>query len=600
LSYLAFVTQTQQEIDFEMTTTGSTNPSASPQPSYLELITRRESIHRRLDEVQIPHKLSLSKRGSQSDDVCTNLNVPLFNNSAKSLDTHRDFLLKEMQWLAADYSAERKRHIAVGRKISSSVLNYFTTKHVRQQKEIILAKQKTKKLANKISKLQQSQFWSKLEKLITYKQKLHHIQQRNHAMNRELIQLIKQTEKFAAESSVFSEILPGVIEDNTCSISRTSDIKQTSDNDQVKQENEMIDKWSPVRATENHPSSLSTLSGQKRDTSSLVKVALSPRKESSVRSFKSDDNNKPRYSTRSKRTVRFGVASEGSETTLDVTNSTQSPSTQKKVKSTSKKQKRLRYDPINDDDEDYVSHELQDDETTMELEECLPQDITHQEEIRLLQEESEISIEELRAQYSSIYGSHHDEMVEDEKDDEMVDDEKDDEMVDDEKDDEMVDDEKDDEMVEDEKDDEMVEDGHDDEIDEEKRTLHQAPPNLNARANSDMVVDADMVETDELTLTENDKISGRENQPDEDCQNFSQFDETEVTTRPFLMAPWLKIREYQLVGLSWLTSLHLRGLNGILADGTLWAVRLLCSTSSQLQISSELNYAAFRDGTPVV
>jgi E1A-binding protein p400 len=39
-----------------------------------------------------------------------------------------------------------------------------------------------------------------------------------------------------------------------------------------------------------------------------------------------------------------------------------------------------------------------------------------------------------------------------------------------------------------------------------------------------------------------------------------------VLTRPFLLASWVKLRNYQHIGLNWLVSLQTRRLNGILAD----------------------------------
>ena len=39
-----------------------------------------------------------------------------------------------------------------------------------------------------------------------------------------------------------------------------------------------------------------------------------------------------------------------------------------------------------------------------------------------------------------------------------------------------------------------------------------------------------------------------------------------VVSRPFLLAPWVKLREYQQIGLNWLVSTQGRRLNGILAD----------------------------------
>ena len=38
-------------------------------------------------------------------------------------------------------------------------------------------------------------------------------------------------------------------------------------------------------------------------------------------------------------------------------------------------------------------------------------------------------------------------------------------------------------------------------------------------------------------------------------------------SRPYVMAAWVKLREYQQIGLNWLVSLQSRRLNGILADG---------------------------------
>mmetsp|Transcript_26925 Transcript_26925/g.61981 ORF Transcript_26925/g.61981 Transcript_26925/m.61981 type:complete len:301 (-) Transcript_26925:1084-1986(-) len=39
-----------------------------------------------------------------------------------------------------------------------------------------------------------------------------------------------------------------------------------------------------------------------------------------------------------------------------------------------------------------------------------------------------------------------------------------------------------------------------------------------------------------------------------------------TASRPFLLSPWVKMREYQCAGLNWLVSLQRRRLNGILAD----------------------------------
>ena len=51
-----------------------------------------------------------------------------------------------------------------------------------------------------------------------------------------------------------------------------------------------------------------------------------------------------------------------------------------------------------------------------------------------------------------------------------------------------------------------------------------------------------------------------------------------LASRPFLIAPWVKLREYQQTGLNWLVSLQTRRLNGILADGKLEWIFAIWST----------------------
>ncbi|CAM9932044.1 unnamed protein product, partial [Phaeothamnion confervicola] len=62
---------------------------------------------------------------------------------------------------------------------------------------------------------------------------------------------------------------------------------------------------------------------------------------------------------------------------------------------------------------------------------------------------------------------------------------------------------------------------------------------------------------------------GAENETDAALRRLEAADEAARSVhvpRPFLLAPGLRLREYQHVGLNWLVSLHERRLNGILAD----------------------------------
>lgn len=49
-------------------------------------------------------------------------------------------------------------------------------------------------------------------------------------------------------------------------------------------------------------------------------------------------------------------------------------------------------------------------------------------------------------------------------------------------------------------------------------------------------------------------------------EQYVELAKSTSVTRPFLLASWVKLREYQQVGLNWLISMQSRRLNGILAD----------------------------------
>lgn len=258
-----------------------------------------------------------------------------------------------------------------------------------------------------------------------------------------------------------------------------------------------------------------------------------------------------------------------------------------------------------DSDEFEVGEPELDDETTIEKEESLPQEMSVQEEINLLRSEADMSIEELRKKYSGLAANEKDDDVE--QDGEEEDEENGEEEEDEEEEYELsavpeVDDETTIEAEE-----KMGRDmSYEEELDmlkndnemsiEELRTMY-------AQLNGDDVAtkamdDDDDEESDQNDIPEADdtedsskrkredeneselsrqekKRHGRETNSESDdgaaaltaLEASAESARTTVASRPFLLAGWVKMREYQQIGLNWLVSLQTRRLNGILADG---------------------------------
>jgi E1A-binding protein p400 len=147
-----------------------------------------------------------------------------------------------------------------------------------------------------------------------------------------------------------------------------------------------------------------------------------------------------------------------------------------------------------------------DDETTIDAEERLGREITHQEEIDMLQKESEMPIEQLRAMYANQDAG----MAENDDDESM---------------------------------------SPHDSLDQTYATSESKKRKLE-------------LETGKVEDEEEDEGAAA-------IKSLEYADEKARNTavsRPYLIPSWVKLRKYQHVGLNWLVSIQTRRLNGILAD----------------------------------
>jgi E1A-binding protein p400 len=259
------------------------------------------------------------------------------------------------------------------------------------------------------------------------------------------------------------------------------------------------------------------------------------------------------------------------------------------------------------DGEDFVPEagEDVDDETTMEAEEKLGRDMSYEDEIALLNKENEISVEQLRAKYAAAFQK-------DDPDHDTDENNEDDEpksslsqlassaLVDDNSDagddGEFVAgaDEGDDETTMEAEERLGREMSYEDEIamlQKESETpiedLYEMYKKIEESHNDGSEVEAmDEEEGDDVPSSsgtkrkrgprdvgKDGKRSKNDDDTDEGLAAMQALEESAerarrtLASRPFLLAPWVNLREYQQIGLNWLVSLQTRRLNGILADG---------------------------------
>nr|GEV50192.1 protein photoperiod-independent early flowering 1 isoform X1 [Tanacetum cinerariifolium] len=110
--------------------------------------------------------------------------------------THWDHLLEEMVWLSKDFESERKFKLGLAKRVAikaSKGMMDHATRGERKQKEEEL---RMRKVALNISK-DVKKFWTKIEKLVQYKNRLELDQKKKKALDKQLEYLLGQTERYS-------------------------------------------------------------------------------------------------------------------------------------------------------------------------------------------------------------------------------------------------------------------------------------------------------------------------------------------------------------------------------------------------------------------
>lgn len=149
-----------------------------------DMLFRRELLARRLE--------SLSAGGAGAVDGGEGKStVP-----GRGPDVHWDYLLKEMQWMSADFQQERASHLRKRKKCAKAVVGYFKSMGSREERQAREEQEKRRRLAARIGREVKS-FWRKVNQVVAFKQKLEVEEGRKRAMDKHLGFLLGQTERYS-------------------------------------------------------------------------------------------------------------------------------------------------------------------------------------------------------------------------------------------------------------------------------------------------------------------------------------------------------------------------------------------------------------------
>ena len=122
--------------------------------------------------------------------------LPKCQEPARS-KAHWDYLLEEMQWLSTDFAQERKWKKAAAKKCARMIMKYFQDKEAAQKKKENEELARLKKIASTLAK-EVRNFWSNVEKVLDYKQQTLLEEKRKKALDMHLNFIVGQTEQYSS------------------------------------------------------------------------------------------------------------------------------------------------------------------------------------------------------------------------------------------------------------------------------------------------------------------------------------------------------------------------------------------------------------------
>ncbi|KAL3268597.1 hypothetical protein HHI36_007704 [Cryptolaemus montrouzieri] len=409
------------------------------------------------------------------------------------IKTHWDYLLEEMVWLAADFAQERKWKKAAAKKCAKMVQKYFQDKALAAQRAEKAHEQHLRRIAAFCAK-EVKNFWNNVEKLVEYKQHTILEEKRKKALDQQLSFIVDQTEKY---SQLLAEGMNKTIGDSSQTdrnMSSASASRANSDDEFQPDNQSSTDDEETIEQEE---------ANIDNERQSEEVAALQKESEMDLDEFLKE---LPKDYLENRDKIKLSDDDESDEERGKISEETKDK-----------------------DDADFKasSSEEEDDEATIEEQEENEDTKNHAEELKDLEAENEMSIEELRQKYMNLP-----EVPE--------------------------------ESLKSSSESSSEEEESEKETEESDSEEVEASEDETSKGGLELLLDDSKERED--TKTENDDLINDAAAIAESIQpKGNTLSSTNVSTIiPFLLK--YTLREYQHIGLDWLVTMFERKLNGILAD----------------------------------
>ncbi|XP_030847901.1 helicase domino isoform X4 [Strongylocentrotus purpuratus] len=453
---------------------------------------------------------------------------------------HWDYLLEEMQWLAADFAQERRWKKNAARKLARAVAKHHQDQEAREMKAGKEEVQKLKRIAGNIAK-EIKAFWANIEKVVQYKQQSRLDERRKKALDLQLDFIVGQTEKYS------SWLTEGLNTSTAASSAQASSVSSPRsdrmvDDIEFEPQGDDSDDEETIDVEEKQAAKAGEVAGGVSEIELLQRESELPIEEllSSLQEAQKKEEEEKKKSSGGK--AEGETTKKREEDQPDAASLVEVTAPDSKI-SESKDDKDFE---LSADEEEIVD----DDEKTLDEQEETEGTVDHKAELDDLAADGEIPMEELLKRYQGAYAEDFDFSDADEDESEEDDDDEEDSSQDSSSEEEELEETEEEEEEDDQDKDELKDVGMEYLINPEKEnedlaakasqgTSEEAGPNMEI---TDIAAAAQSLQPTGYTLSD-----------------------TQVKTKvPFLLRHTL--REYQHIGLDWLVTMLEKKLNGILAD----------------------------------
>ncbi|ELU01188.1 hypothetical protein CAPTEDRAFT_103252 [Capitella teleta] len=123
-----------------------------------QLVREEAIVERAKQEAQVMQRVTEFRK----EGMWSAKRLPKVQEPPRS-KAHWDYLLEEMQWLAADFAQERKWKKAGARKIARMITKHFQELQQKEQRAEKEEGMKIKRIANSMARMVR-EFWNNIEK----------------------------------------------------------------------------------------------------------------------------------------------------------------------------------------------------------------------------------------------------------------------------------------------------------------------------------------------------------------------------------------------------------------------------------------------------